>query len=98
MLGTREVNTEIVSSCLGTEQRGRLNIRNKRSECRDRSSCLGTEQRGRLNIRNKRSDTEIVSSCLGTEQRGRLNIRNKRSEYRDSQFVFRHRTERTSEY
>ena len=43
-------------------------------------------------------NAEIVSSCLGTEQRGRLNIRNKRSEYRDSQFVFRHRTGRTSEY
>ena len=42
-------------------------------------------------------NAEIVSSCLGTEQRGRLNVRNKRSEYRDSQFVFRHRTERKSE-
>ena len=42
-------------------------------------------------------NAEIVSSCLGTEQGGRLNVRNKRSECRDSQFVFRHRTERTSE-
>ena len=72
------MNTEIVSSCLGTEQRGRLNIRNKRSEYRQnrmqRSSCLGTEQRGRLNVRNKRSEcrdsqfvfrhrTERTSEC-----------------------------------
>ena len=51
------MNAEIVSSCLGTEQRGRLNIRNKRSEYRDSQfSCLGTEQGGRLNVRNKRSE------------------------------------------